>query len=186
MRITQRVLVGWGSTICASSGWFQKAREIFTLEWQLALEFGATQNGFQFRKGIGAHDRMRRRCRTIRIIRARGLRRTTGRTRKYWYQERRARAEPLQPRRQSVRGDAPVRGWRSRACLSIRTSFLRLAALARDSKIRMSGRDVRRLFPRLHPRRRESRRLLWVVLHGFHRQRIRVYPQAVYHGGTAL
>ena len=34
----------------------QKARDIHPGLVERALEFGATQNGFQFREGIGAHD----------------------------------------------------------------------------------------------------------------------------------
>ena len=57
MRITQGGIGGMGiDDLHFGLDGFQKARDIHPGSGKRSLEFGAPQNGFQFREGIGAHD----------------------------------------------------------------------------------------------------------------------------------
>lgn len=57
MCITQRGVGGMGiDELHFGLDCGQKARDIHPGLGERALEFGAPQNGFQFREGLGAHD----------------------------------------------------------------------------------------------------------------------------------
>ena len=57
MRIAQRGIGGMGiDDLNFRLDGRQKARDIHPGSGKRSLEFGASQDGFQFREGIGAHD----------------------------------------------------------------------------------------------------------------------------------
>ena len=107
MRITQRGIGGMGiDDLHFGLNCFQKARDIHPGSGKRALEFGATQNGFQFREGIGAHDGDEAALQNGLNDPGRGPcgGQQAGHENIGIKNDAHARAEPLQPQRQSVRG----------------------------------------------------------------------------------